>query len=178
MDSCAAHSIWNNKTHLIFYSWDFHKSVWGREREREEKTQKTRRWARGLSVYISPCVMVNINNQRETRKRGQHTDSQLLVSFILFKKKEKRRKDFKGMSRCICVWWLATDRLFRLGWWIRFSLSRAHTHTHSRYKLLLTSRQLLHLGLYIYTVYKKRKNSAGWRIQEWGLVWGQQGHFW
>ena len=45
-------SIWNNKTHLIFYSWDFHKSVRGRERG---KNQKTRRWARVLSVYISVC---------------------------------------------------------------------------------------------------------------------------
>jgi hypothetical protein len=36
--------------------------------------------------------MVNINNQRETRKRGQHTDSQLLVSFILFKKKKRKEE--------------------------------------------------------------------------------------
>ena len=60
----------------------------------EEREEKTKRQGDELVYCLStsPCVMVNINNQRETRKRGQHTHT-VSYLFLLFSSKKKKKKE-------------------------------------------------------------------------------------
>lgn len=82
----------------------------------------------------------NINNQEINKKEKtkQKTKERRAKSKILFSNwMEKEAHFLEGFPGILClyvymymyVWWLATDRLFRLGWWIRFSPFQAASCT-------------------------------------------------